>query len=1193
MPILKQILISTKQVLFPFARGFYLLITISIIFACSQNKPDQHDTTKKDHRQKTPVTITGKAPVVTLLDTCPLPRTIAIPQKTSDSYVIKTEDGKTIQLRPPETKPADFFVSMQNFTTKNDLTNNRVQKGCIDKNGNLWVGTYGGGVSRYDGKSFTNYTTVHGLINNNVMCTFADKSGNLWFGYDGGGVSRYDGKSFRNYTTADGQLGNYVYAISEDRNGNMWFATGGGLCELTQNGKSFRTFTTAQGLGANNVNSILQDKSGNIWVGTWEDGGVTCYDGKSFINYTVADGLANNHVGSILEEKNGNLWFGNANGKISLLDSKKKVPGERPHFMNYTIAEGLSDVYNITEDKNGNLWFGTGEGAFRLSSDKKSNPDKENFTRITTRQGLPNNNLTDILQDKSGNTWFCSDDGAVSLLERDLKFLTSLTINGDLLYSGVSSVLEDEAGNIWIGTLGEGALRLSRDGKSLSSYTASQGLPNNTVLDIFEDKRGNFWFACAGGAISRLDRDGKSLTNYTTAQGLPGNWVLNIFEDKGGNFWFGTTFGGGVCRLSFNDNSIRRYTTAQGLPDNDVECIFEDKMGNLWFGTHGGLCRLEHDAKSFTNYTTEQGLASDDVRSILQDNSGNLWIGTWEGEGEGGVSRYDGKSFTSFTTTQGLSSNKVKDVVMDNKGMIWLGTEKGFTIFKGFVQDAEGTLNHSGQSNLQPSNELSNSELERNNFKPVFEIYNIKTGYPIEEITSNLLVTREGIAWAGTGSHEKTVRFDYGSINKNPNPPDVFIHGIKINNEVISWYDLSHDEEKTDSFTTAPNVIEEVTQFGKLLDEDQRQVMRKKFSAIKFDSIARFYPVPVNLVLPYEHNNITFDFIAIEPARPGFVRYQYMMEGYEKDWSPVSDKTNATYGNIHEGSYTFKLKAQSPDGVWSRPLTYTFKVLPPWWRTWWFIITAVGCLVTLFYLVIRWRLQQKFRRQLERSEKEKQFAELQHKTAELEMQALRAQMSPHFIFNSLNSINMFILENNKLEASEHLSKFSRLVRMILQHSQEAFIPLEKELEALRLYLELESLRFEQRFEYKISVHNEVDTTMVKVPPLIIQPYVENAIWHGLMHKKEKGHLDIELYLKENLLICKITDDGIGRKRAAELKSKSSLTYKSMGMRITADRIALLQQQEQNNAFISVNDLLFPDGRPAGTEVLIKIPLDYG
>ena len=229
--------------------------------------------------------------------------------------------------------------------------------------------------------------------------------------------------------------------------------------------------------------------------------------------------------------------------------------------------------------------------------------------------------------------------------------------------------------------------------------------------------------------------------------------------------------------------------------------------------------------------------------------------------------------------------------------------------------------------------------------------------------------------------------------------------------------------------------------------------------------------------------------------------------------------------------------------------------------------------------------------QLANRRKEQQLAEMQQQKTELEMQALRAQMNPHFIFNSLNSINMFILENNKLQASGYLSKFSRLVRLILQNSQEAFIPLEKELEALRLYLELESLRFDNKFEYKISIDGNVDTTMLKVPPLIIQPYAENAIWHGLMHKKERGHLEIELYTEKETLFCKITDDGVGRERAAALRSKSASINKSLGMRITADRIAILQQKNQGN-YIKITDLVLPDGSAGGTEVIIKMPVYY-
>jgi LytS/YehU family sensor histidine kinase len=242
--------------------------------------------------------------------------------------------------------------------------------------------------------------------------------------------------------------------------------------------------------------------------------------------------------------------------------------------------------------------------------------------------------------------------------------------------------------------------------------------------------------------------------------------------------------------------------------------------------------------------------------------------------------------------------------------------------------------------------------------------------------------------------------------------------------------------------------------------------------------------------------------------------------------------------------------------------------------------------------VIRYRTQQRFKLQLERSEKETQLAEMRQKSIEMEMQALRAQMNPHFIFNSLNSINRFILQNNRLQASEYLTKFSKLVRMILQNSQASLITLESELESLGLYLEMEALRFNYHFEYKVSFPDDMDIEVLKVPPLILQPYVENAIWHGLMHKEEKGQLDIEVSEEGDHLYFRITDNGIGRKKASELASKSATKHKSMGLRITANRIAMMQNSNGDESPVKINDLVEPDGTAAGTEVVIKMPLLY-
>lgn len=228
---------------------------------------------------------------------------------------------------------------------------------------------------------------------------------------------------------------------------------------------------------------------------------------------------------------------------------------------------------------------------------------------------------------------------------------------------------------------------------------------------------------------------------------------------------------------------------------------------------------------------------------------------------------------------------------------------------------------------------------------------------------------------------------------------------------------------------------------------------------------------------------------------------------------------------------------------------------------------------------------------LENKRKEQEVLQLQQKTTLLEMQALRAQMNPHFIFNSLNSINRFILQNEKASASAYLTKFSRLIRMILQNSNLQLISLEAEIEALMLYLDLESLRFENHFIYSLTMDKEIDSEMIKVPPLIIQPFVENAIWHGLMHKEERGRLELKLNLSEEFLFCTILDDGIGRKKSEEIKNKSKGEYRSMGQELTASRISLMSKMDLRD-IISINDLVLENGEPGGTEVIIKIPLVY-
>lgn len=219
--------------------------------------------------------------------------------------------------------------------------------------------------------------------------------------------------------------------------------------------------------------------------------------------------------------------------------------------------------------------------------------------------------------------------------------------------------------------------------------------------------------------------------------------------------------------------------------------------------------------------------------------------------------------------------------------------------------------------------------------------------------------------------------------------------------------------------------------------------------------------------------------------------------------------------------------------------------------------------------------------------------EANKQTLQLELRSLRSQMNPHFIFNSLSSIHRYIWSNNQEEASDYLTKFSRLMRLILDNTQHTFVTLNKELESLRLYLDLESLRCNGIFEYHIRLDPAINDEEVLIPPMILQPYVENAIWHGLVHKQaDKGLLDIEIMLRGRSLVCTITDNGIGRRKAMEIKEKKGHTHNSVGMKVTEGRIDLIRKINNKEAKVTVTDLEDTDGQPAGTKVTIYLPAEF-
>jgi ligand-binding sensor domain-containing protein/serine phosphatase RsbU (regulator of sigma subunit) len=883
------------------------------------------------------------------------PKVIQLPLlKNEKGEIVKDKNGNPYIL-----DGSGGFTYIKKFTTDNGLISDRVNHLFIDKIGRLWCGTKGG-VSCFDGKKFINYTTKNGLISNmidnfyqdtkgnlwflslygiscfdgkkfiNILTTnwgqeieqiYEDKKGKIWFATSNGAIC-FDGKNFTNYTTKNGLVNDNVNFIIEDKRGNLWFATDSGTSCF--NGKNFINYTIKNGLISNKISKIFRDKKNNLWfISGWYDSkGVSCFDGKNFINYTIKNDLISNNIFIIYEDKKGNLWFGTDKG-ISCFDGKK--------FINFSKKEGLTcdEVYNFLEDKKGNLWLTTDNGFFCFNGKFFINFKKNE------KNGSLENYFLDIKEDKNGNIWLSSiENGLISIDINSFIAITNFNFKNELSGKIVRSIAEDKFGNIWFGT-NNGAYMF--DYTKLLHFTEKQGLNDSDINCIIKDKNGNLWIRTFG--ITKFD--GNSFTNYTSYNCFfrfgrffiidLSSWGYEISEDKKGNLWIGFPELTKCAYYYFDNKKCIKYVI-KNTQSNLVNCFSDDTLSNIWLGTtsQGIYCFNEHSLK---NFTTQNGLADNFIYSMASDKKGNLWIGSTNGLSllkyhhlkniNSSSSQKNNNLFINFTTQDGLPSNTITQILIDDN-KLWIGTEAGICEL---LPDSSSQKGYS-----------------------VGKIYSTYTEYPINKVRSGknaMYKDSKGIIWIATNNPESgLVRFDPSAITKNTNPPTIVIEDIKINNQNICWYSLS----EKDSTTLAQ---QEILFYGKVLSNNERDSLKNYFKNIRFDSISRWYAIPQKLVLPYEFNHITFNFNAIELRRNHLVKYQYKLEGYDKDWSPVTDINFATYGNISEGTYTFKVKARSPDGVWSKPVTYTFTVLPPWYRTWWmYSVYGIISILMVYAIVI-------------------------------------------------------------------------------------------------------------------------------------------------------------------------------------------------------------------------------------------------
>ena len=651
----------------------------------------------------------------------------------TDSPIIASQP-EIILLKEPfikEHNPESF----SSIKATHGLNSNEISSLCQDKAGNLWIGAWWGGVSRYDGRWLTNYSVAQGLSSDVVNCMAEDNNGNMWIGTTRSGVDKFDGRYITHYSIKEGLSDSSIKHMLQDKNGDMWIATENGLNRY--DGHSFTHYTIDQGLPTNIVLCLMEDSKGNLWVGN--KGGLTRFDGQSFQNYTSVLGLKDGtDVRDLAEDSQGNLWFATGNELC-------KYDGQYTTY--YTTEEGFSaNITRIMKDRRGDIWIGTrNQGAYRF--------DGKSFIHYGAIQGLGNESVTDVLEDRHGNIWLATTSG---VSKYDGKLFSHII---PLKQEEVESLLADKRGNIWIGT-GAGNCLNKYDGRSLSRYTTAQGLTSTAINFIFEDRNGNIWFGSRAG-VNRYD--GKYFTNFGTQNGLINNDVFCIMEDKAGNLWIGTEKG----LSKFDGKYFTNYSIAQGLKGQTIYSLLEDHNGIIWIGTSDkGV--FSFDGNTFTHYDITQSLSHPMVLGIMEDKNNNIWFCT-----SLGVNKYDGKYFTWYTNEQGLSNNIAKNVLEDRNGNIWIGTINGINM-------------------LRPS--PSTTDTMHPMLVSLFKKYTVSEGFLGGGTYENTLSQdSKGNIWIGA-TDRVALYHPEGDIPDSI-PPTIRLSGIALYNENINWLDAERNKD--------------------------------------------------------------------------------------------------------------------------------------------------------------------------------------------------------------------------------------------------------------------------------------------------------------------------------------------------------------------------------------------------------------
>lgn len=942
-------------------------------------------------------------------------------------------------------------------------------------------------------------------------------------------------------------------------------------------------FTSREGLPTSSIFRVIEDDRGYIWLAS--NHGAVRYDGYNFHTFTTKDGLTDNTVLSLFKDRQNRIWFVTLNRELCYF--------QNDHIEHFSLGHTQDSllkrlpIQSLWEDLDGTLWIANERELFRV---------RENEVIPMNWYDDPRRNEGNYVLYRSGNRWAGLAYGTSfenRLLYHDSTFLAlrlqrprgaGLTTSGIVHGQGVIAV-----GNtlIQLDTTGRFSLHKS---------------PGKEIVGLNVDRNGHLWVLTDRGAFRY--RSG-NVTTSLPEPFLPRRIITGILIDRAGNYWFSDRDNGlfllpGIAFKILRPNSDPNENSFTSIKTDNGAVWFSDRRGSVYrldsaYRPH----RMVNGWDVHTNYAESLDFLLDgrtsiwtgqQLKSVVPTGKDSYRITRLPAGGVKALLRlHDGTvaagTPTGFRILRGseliFNSNTLPFIQrtdalhQDREGRLWLGTATGL-----YSYDGKNFINHGEQNPLLRNRIVAISQCEdrtiilgtrgsgglivRGNS---VEQINAADGLA-SDIIRSVYAENDSTIWLGTNKglsrlHLRKDRNGKYAILNNTTREGLPSNGINAITKHDGYLWLATDDG--------------ICRFHPDSSGINRVPLPIEITSVRVNN--RPVRLGKHYALDYDQNNIAIGFVGIGFRTLGEITYRYRLLGYGNDtlWQETTDRSEQ-YLQLPPGDYTFQVMAVNEHGVWNPvPATVTIHITPHITQTTWFKVAVVLLILTLIGTVV-YRL----------FESQKRRHGINAQIQELRQKLLSANMNPHFIFNALSSIQDYINQHNLYEANRFLAQFSRLIRLNMEISQKSFVPLEEEIERLQLYLSLEKLRFGNRLDYRIHVDERIDTDEILIPTLLIQPYLENAIWHGILPLQREGVVEIEVAQRDaSAYQITIRDNGVG---LGYQGARSPSSHTSMSMKLNRERLELLARSLNRPFTISVENRLSSSGAIEGVIVMIILPL---